>query len=50
MKIHRENLIIALQIAIKERETEQGYTSGLTSGWQDLLDAVVNGDEIEFFK
>jgi len=50
MKIYKDNLIIALRLAIKvarEEEKNHGYTkdSGLAAGWVELENALVNTGE-----
>lgn len=52
MYIHKENLIIALETAIADREKYERevlkYTgdSALVAGWKDTVKALNNGEDI----
>lgn len=55
MKIHRDNLIVALELAIKElsRIEKEAYhfikDSAFVAGLKDLEDSLIRGEQIEFF-
>ena len=54
MKVHRENLMMALNLAIidqRKAEKAHGFTgdSAFVAGITELLKAVQRGENIEFF-
>lgn len=55
VQMHRENLVIALSLAIAEQERidkSKGLTgdSGFAAGWKQVLDVVKQGGNIKFFE
>ncbi len=55
MKVHRENIIIAVTYGIsklKEVNEKNGFTgkSALIAGLEETLKAIINGGDLEFYE
>lgn len=47
MYIYAENLMVALRIAIQEREQPGERDSAIVAGWRQALEALENGKSLE---